>query len=328
MERHCPDALLMNVTNPLTALCRTVGRTSKIKVVGLCNELIGLKFTLSLLFDAPVHQVDPVAAGVNHLPLVTELRISGEDGFAMLRSLLEDPASHGDEPIWMSPPPDGMHWRKVSDGETWTKADVLANTRVKCELFRRFGCCRAPPTPTSPSSSPASSPRRPISGGSGASITTGCTATRKTSGPTSERWPSCSPVDEVSPVAVGRARSGDLIDGIVTGTERHLPMNLPNLGQVTNLADDVVVECIGTTSSAGVAPRDTATVESVLGEYLREVSFSQELTVEAALTGDRTRVLEAMLTDQVARQLPYEHLVSMTDELLAATAPWLPQFAS
>jgi len=66
----------------------------------------------------------------------------------------------------------------------------------------------------------------------------------------------------------------------------------------------------------------------VLGEYLREVSLSQELTVEAALTGDRTGVLEAMLTDQVARQLPYEQLVAMTDELLAATAHWLPQFAS
>jgi alpha-galactosidase/6-phospho-beta-glucosidase family protein len=50
------------------------------------------------------------------------------------------------------------------------------------------------------------------------------------------------------------------------------------------------------------------------------------LTVDAALTGDRTRVIEAMLTDPMAGQLPYEHLVAMTGELLAATAPWLPQF--
>lgn len=64
----------------------------------------------------------------------------------------------------------------------------------------------------------------------------------------------------------------------------------------------------------------------MLGEYLRRISTSQELTVEAALTGDRTKVLEAMLTDQLAGRLPYERLVAMTDELLDATAPWLPQF--
>ena len=33
-----------------------------------------------------------------------------------------------------------------------------------------------------------------------------------------------------------------------------------------------------------------------------------------------------MLADPLAGRLPYEHVVAMTDELLAATAPWLPQF--
>ena len=49
--------------------------------------------------------------------------------------------------------------------------------------------------------------------------------------------------------------------------------------------------------------------------------------MEAAVSGDRTTALEAMLADPMAGSLPYEHVVSMTDELLAATAPWLPQFA-
>ena len=59
--------------------------------------------------------------------------------------------------------------------------------------------------------------------------------------------------------------------------------------------------------------RDTARVGSVLAEDLQRIVASQELTVEAALTGDRTRVLEAMLTDRLAGHLPYEHLVSLTD---------------
>jgi alpha-galactosidase/6-phospho-beta-glucosidase family protein len=327
MERHCPEALLMNVTNPLTALCRAVGRTSRIKVVGLCNELVGLKFTLSLLFDAPVQKVDPVAAGVNHLPLVTELRIAGEDGFALLRSFLEDPAARGDEPIWLSPPPEGMHWRKVSDGEAWTKADVLANTRLKCELFRRFGVLPGSSDTHVAEFFPGFVTSASDFGRDWGVHHYGLHGHQADKRDDEREVAELLAGDEVSPWPSGELVT-ELIEGVVTGKARHLPMNLPNRGQVANLPDDVVVECIGTTGSAGVTPRDHATVESVLGEYLREVSFSQELTVEAALTGDRTRVLEAMLTDQVARTLPYEDLVAMTDELLAATAPWLPQFSS
>lgn len=66
---------------------------------------------------------------------------------------------------------------------------------------------------------------------------------------------------------------------------------------------------------------------SYLGEHLRRVVSSQELTVDAAVSGEPTTVLEAMFADPMAGSLPYEHVVSMTDELLAATAPWLPQFA-
>ena len=63
----------------------------------------------------------------------------------------------------------------------------------------------------------------------------------------------------------------------------------------------------------------------MLGELLRRVVASQELTVEAAVTGSPTTALEAMLADPMAGSIPYEHVVAMTDELLAATAPWLPQ---
>jgi alpha-galactosidase/6-phospho-beta-glucosidase family protein len=106
-----------------------------------------------------------------------------------------------------------------------------------------------------------------------------------------------------------------------------MPANIPNTGQVENLPADVVVECMVVSGAEGVRPRDRALVPSVLGEHLRRVVSSQELTVDAAVSGDRTTALEAMLADPMAGSLPYEHVVAMTDELLAATAPWLSQFA-
>jgi alpha-galactosidase/6-phospho-beta-glucosidase family protein len=49
--------------------------------------------------------------------------------------------------------------------------------------------------------------------------------------------------------------------------------------------------------------------------------------VEAALSGSRDQVIEAMLLDPLAGRIDFDHLEQMTDEMLAATKPWLPQFA-
>jgi len=110
----------------------------------------------------------------------------------------------------------------------------------------------------------------------------------------------------------------------VTGTERQLPVNLPNTGQVVGLPDGVIVECMGVVDASGVRPRDTASPAG-LTEHLRRVVASQELTVQAALSEDRGQVLQAMLADPVAGVLPWENLTAMTDELLARTGPWLPE---
>jgi alpha-galactosidase len=113
---------------------------------------------------------------------------------------------------------------------------------------------------------------------------------------------------------------------MVTGRATSLPVNLPNDGNVTNLDDDAVVEIMGVADDTGVHGRDKTTVPGIMGEFLRRINVVQEWTVEAAVAGDRELVLEAMLADPIAAQLPYEQIISMTDEMMTATAGWLPQF--
>ena len=45
VEAVAPDAWFVNVTNPLTALCRSVTRETNVKTVGLCNEWVGARAT-------------------------------------------------------------------------------------------------------------------------------------------------------------------------------------------------------------------------------------------------------------------------------------------
>ncbi len=324
MERCCPDALLVNVSNPLTALCRAVTRETSINTIGLCAEIVGLKFVLSLLFDADFTSVDPVVAGVNHLPLVTSLRIGDGDGFEMLRGALAGDVDLSG-PLWMEPP-GPMHYKMTDPEHGWSKADILANNKVKFELFERFGVL------------PGSSDTHVVEFFSGF-VTAASDYGRDWGvhhygmhGHQSDKADDDAEMAELLVAEkIPRWASGEfvapLLEGLVTGEEHQLPGNVPNTGQVENLPADVVVECMVRAGDDGVTPRDRATVPSFLGEHLRRVVSAQELTVEAAVSGDRTTALEAMLADPMAGALPYEHVVSMTDELLAATAPWLPQFA-
>jgi alpha-galactosidase len=325
VERHAPDALLLNVSNPLTALCRAVSSQTSVRTVGLCNELVGLQFWLSLVFDVDMRAVDPVVAGVNHLPLVTSLRIGDDDGFAMLNDVLDNPAQLEGQPVWMAPP-GGSHWRRLDLTRDWTKADIVANNRVKLEVFRHFGVLPGSADTHVAEFFPwfvtaASDQGRAwgihhygLAGHTQDKADDGVWAAELEAGGDIPAWSSG---ELVAP----------LIDAIVTGTARHLPVNLPNTGQVTDLPAGVVVECMGIVDGDGVRPRDVASAGAA-AEHLRRVVASQELTVEAAVSGDPGLVLQAMLADPVAGSLPMEHARAMTDELLAASAPWLPQFTA
>jgi alpha-galactosidase len=325
VERHAPGALLLNVSNPLTALCRAVTSQTSVRTVGLCNELVGLQFWLSLVFDADMRAIDPVVAGVNHCPVVTALRIGDQDGFAMLRDVLEEPGQLVGQPVWMAPPA-ASHWHKLDPGRDWTKADIIANQLVKLEIFQRFGVL-----PGSADTHVAEFFPWFVTAASDYGRDWGVhhygLAGHREDKAEDDAWAAELELGgEIPPWPSGELVAS-LIDGVVTGTQRDLPVNLPNMGQVPDFAAGAVLECMGTVDANGVRARDVAS-PGPLAEHIRRVITSQELTVEAALTGDRNKVVQAMLADPMAGALPMEHLVAMTDELLAACAPWLPQFAS
>jgi alpha-galactosidase len=314
------------VTNPLTALCRAVTRETNVQTVGLCNEWVGCSWILSLLFDCGMHEVDPILGGVNHFPLATSLRVGADDdGFVRLHSLLNDRERMANEPIWMDPP-ERAGWVKVSPAEHWTKLDVIENNRVRFEILRRFGVFPGSGDHHSVEFMPGFVHPGNDYGHDWRVHHYGMEGHRADAAADVEHYESVRDAEDVTRMPSGELVA-TLLDGIVTGKARALPVNLPNEGNVSNLADGAVVEIIGIADGAGVRGRDQATAPGIMGEFLRRINTVQEWTVEAALTGDRTLVLEAMMADPMAGQLAYDDIVTMTDEMLAATAKWLPQFA-
>ena len=118
-----------------------------------------------------------------------------------------------------------------------------------------------------------------------------------------------------------------LIDSLITGTSRSLPLNIPNHGSVADLPESVVVEAMCMANERGVQGRQRASLPPFLAEHLKRIAASQEFTVQAALTGERGLVLDAMQTDPLCGRMDVRSLEQMATELLSATGAWLPQFA-
>ena len=87
-----------------------------------------------------------------------------------------------------------------------------------------------------------------------------------------------------------------MIDSFLRDKPRHFPLNLPNAGQCPDLPVDAVVESMVTAKGDGLTGRDHAHAPAALTECLRRVVASQEMTVEAAISGNRDRAV-----DDVAR---------------------------
>jgi alpha-galactosidase len=325
MEDLCPRAWMLNVTNPMTTICRAVTRESSIRTVGLCHEITIMQFVLSLLLDVGFMDITPTVAGVNHLPFVTALDVKGRDGFALLRELLDDAEARAAEPLPFAFPA-GLGHEKISEGGEWTKGDLLHFNQVKLELFRRFGVLPGAGDRHVVEFFPGFLTEESQWGKRwGIALTTIGEREQHQSGHIAD-FEAMLASDEVDTMPSGEMVA-PILRCFLEDQVGWFPLNIPNHGQVADLADGVVVESICVADGDGVRGRDTVHLPEPMAEALRRVCASQELTVEAAVTGDRDTAFAAMLADPLAGRTDYDALGRMTDELLAATARWLPQFS-
>jgi len=316
MEQQCPDAWLLNLTNPLTTLTRAVRRESQIKAVGLCHEVTICSYYLSQLLGVPFTGIALTVSGVNHLPVITALDAGGADGLALLRDVLDhEPGAQTEQT------------EQTEEGrKQWARANLIAMNQVKLALFRLTGAL------------PGAGDRHLVeffpgflTEESGQGRRWGVALTTITE---RERW-EARYVAELEALMVAATLpttpSGEMVHGVIDSIlrdrRRELPLNIPNSGQCPDLPADVVVESICVVDGSGVRGRDAARVPPLLVEQLRRVSASQELVVEAAVTGDRDTAFAAMAADPLASRLDWDRLGEMTDEMITAAKQWLPQFA-
>ncbi len=83
-ERLCPQAIVLNYTNPMNMLCLAAARTSYMQVVGLCHSVQGTGHLLAKRTGIAYDEMEWECAGINHLAWFTSLKHGGKDLYPQL----------------------------------------------------------------------------------------------------------------------------------------------------------------------------------------------------------------------------------------------------
>ena len=100
MEKYCPNAVLLNYTNPMAMLCAAIDRQSFIPVTGLCHSVQGTAEMLAAWIGAPMSEIDYVCAGINHQAWYLDYKWNGVDAYPLIhKAITENPQIYNHEQV-------------------------------------------------------------------------------------------------------------------------------------------------------------------------------------------------------------------------------------
>jgi alpha-galactosidase len=309
MERRCPQALLLNYTNPEHKLCEAVTRLTSIQAVGLCHGVFGGLRQLSQILAIPQEELDTAACGINHFTFFQKLRHrpTGEDLYPRLRRAdLE-----GDELA---------HWHEFGLGRV---------------LLRRFGLWPSPATNHYgeyirwAEEFMASEMQYYYDPAQGHPWETGkipdfvYTIDRTD---TNRPWlrPEAQPrrLEEL-PLKTSGELAAPIMEALMCGEKRELAaINVPNRGYIPELPEGLVVEVPATADGEGLHPCQMEPLPEPLAALIRVQASIHKLLVEAFAEQSKAKLLQALLLDPTVDS--YRRAVALMEEMLKLQKDILP----
>ena len=95
VERLCPDALVLNFTNPESRILMAMCHLTKVRAVGLCHGVLGARKDAAKWLERDEEDLDLVTGGLNHFFWFLRVRdrATGEDLYPLLRERVARHAS-------------------------------------------------------------------------------------------------------------------------------------------------------------------------------------------------------------------------------------------
>ena len=318
MQEVCPDAWLLNFTNPMSMLCTYLRRFSGLRWMGFCHQVHGSFGVVAEMLGMEPGDLQVVTAGINHMNFLLDVRRRGEQGSWMKQFL----AAVRESPYWrknLKNVPEQVFTLEFLD--TFGIYPVGYDSHV-CEYLPFF---YSPEEweeldyrSTHHTLSEFREKAREASGDATGTIQD------------VEVWRKIGkdvipfPKDVAHPYY--KETPVEVMDSLLTGQARYLDaMVIENRGSITNLPPKAVVDVpvvIAGGEARGVGVGD---LPPFAAELCRRQIAIHELVARAAAEGDRTRFLEALCLDPYVRGLSTAKKIM--EDFLEAYREYLPQFA-
>ena len=303
IKTHCPNAILLNYANPMGACCSALARVAEVQFVGLCH---GVQTTLDLIsryVDVPKECIDFQCAGINHMAwfLLLKDKRNGRNLNPILKANIEKP-------------------------------EYYVNEKVRCEVMRHFGYFMTESTGHLSEYLPwfRSSQRalerycdEPGFGGESGAYYHYCKML-------AEKYADVDYLSMESPIISERSVEycSYIIEAVETDQTFRLNGNVRNDGYITNLPQGCCVEVPIFVDARGLHPMRVGDLPIQCAALNQSNVTVQQLTVEAALTGDPEYAMQAIAMDPLTSAVcTLQEIRDMTRVMLAAEQSWLPQFA-
>ncbi len=293
----CPNAVVLNLANPLSAVCGAMLRGTGLTVIGLCEQWKTPLGPFADLLGVPPEELDCLSVGTNHLTWALALYHRGRDVLpATLRRLHAPEGRRLLDTLPVS--------REIYD------AFGLWPTGTEAHIAEFFPYFLTPET----------------RGGADYGLLTRHFTQDQVDARRVERQALAEGRTPIDPLLSPSGESAvEIISALLGVDEPGLQMvNLPNAGLIDNLPQDAIVELPAHMGPTGVRGLKVGPLSQPVAQILSNRAAQHELLVDAALTGDRRLALRGLLMDaQIVSLNAARHILS---ESLSANAEWLPNF--
>ena len=292
MEKLCPDAFMINFSNPSGINAQALLNHTKTKMLGLCNAPLGMISGPQKAFGIEGAEMDYV--GLNHLSVVSGIRHGGRD-------YLREAVTGNDELL------DKLSWGDDSRKEVIRLLEGIPNGYLNHFLY----------------------PKRAWNNVDSDKPTRGedCMKIEEELLAMFQDENLCHKPEELSKRggAMYSEAAVSLAESIYTDDGKVHVVNTLNNGAIPFLEKDDAVEVCAKVGKNGAAPIPVVEPGNQLGQNLiQSIKVYERYTVKAALTGCRTEAIRALMANPLIQDLTTAK--AAFDELLEAHKQYLPLF--
>ena len=88
IEMYCPEAVVLNYTNPMAMLCNAVQKSTNLNFTGLCHSVQGTAAMLARWINVDMSRVQYLCAGINHQAWYLKYEVDGEDAYPLIHDAI------------------------------------------------------------------------------------------------------------------------------------------------------------------------------------------------------------------------------------------------